>query len=197
MLRFEDLVEGGAPEELARLRRAHDALLAAGPPPELPQRLSQPPRVARRVALLAGGRRRLTLALAAALTAAAFGVGFFLGNRGDEFPQSRAVAMRGLGATENASARIVLGEPDSVGNWPMLLRVRGLKPLEKGWYELYLTKDGKKIAPCGPFAVKESGTTEVRMSVPYELDRYDGWVIVAYDVETHETGPPLLTTENA
>ncbi len=42
---FHELVgDEGTPEELAKLRRAHDLLIAAGPPPELSPRLAEPPR---------------------------------------------------------------------------------------------------------------------------------------------------------
>ena len=41
---FFDLVgDEGTPEELERLRRAHDLLVAAGPPPELSPRLAEAP----------------------------------------------------------------------------------------------------------------------------------------------------------
>jgi hypothetical protein len=131
---------------------------------------------------------------AAALVAVAFGLGFYLGDRGSEFRKSESFAMHGVGPAQGASASILVGNRDSVGNWPMLVRIRGLKPLENGWYELFLTKGGKKIAPCGTFAVREEGVTEVRLSVAYDLERYDGWIIVAYDVDTHKTGPALLRT---
>jgi hypothetical protein len=40
---FEELVGADlSPEEQARLRRAHDLLIAAGPPPELPPALAEP-----------------------------------------------------------------------------------------------------------------------------------------------------------
>jgi hypothetical protein len=166
-----------------------------GPPPELSPRLTDAPATAPRVSFLAHRRRELAFVLAAALVAIAFGIGFFLGNNGDEFPESRSVAMHGVGTAQTASASILLGERDSVGNWPMLIRIRGLKPLENGWYELFLTKEGKKIAPCGTFAVREDGVTEVRLSVAYNLKDFDGWVVVAYDLKTHKTGPPLLATD--
>ncbi len=194
---FDEIAEGVGAEERERLLRAHEALLAAGPPPELSPRLQQAPQLEAQVIPFLGKRRRAaSFFLAAAVAAAAFAVGFFLGDRGHEFPDSRTVAMHGIGEAANAHASILLGNRDEVGNWPMLVRVRGLEPLERGWYELFLTKDGKKIASCGTFAVREQGVTEVRLNVPYELKRYSGWVIVAYDLETHKTGPPLLRTED-
>jgi hypothetical protein len=192
---FDELAEGTGPEERARLQRAHEALLAAGPPPELPERLTDAPATASRVTFLARRRAEVAFVAAAALVAVAFGIGFFLGDRGEEFPQSRSVAMHGIGAAQTASASILLGDRDSVGNWPMLVRIRGLEPLDNGWYELFLTKDGKKIAPCGTFVVRKEGVTEVRLSIAYDLRFYDGWIVVAYDLDTHKTGPALLRTE--
>jgi hypothetical protein len=192
---FDELAEGTTPEERARLQRAHEALLAAGPPPELPSRLTDAPATAPRVTFLARRRAEVAFAAAAALVAVAFGIGFFLGDRGGEFRKSGSVAMHGVGAAQAASASIVLGQRDSDGNWPMLVKIRGLKPLDNGWYELFLTKKGKKIAPCGTFAVRDKGVTEVRLSIAYDLRFYDGWIVVAYDLDTHKTGPALLRTE--
>src|SRR5262249_11622940 len=100
----------------------------------------------------------------------------------------------GVGPSSSASASLVLGQTDSVGNVPLVMKIRGLKPLEHGWYTLWLTKDGKAIAPCGTFAVGAHGTTEVQFSVAYDLKRYDGWVVDAFFPATrHRTGV-LLTT---
>ena len=104
--------------------------------------------------------------------------------------------MRALPPGEDASAVISVGERDSVGNRTLRLQVSGLPALaEGGWYELFLTRGGKKIAPCGTFVVKERGVTEVQMSIAYDLEKFDGWVVAEYDPETHEIGPPVLATE--
>jgi hypothetical protein len=80
-----------------------------------------------------------------------------------------------------ASALIKLGYPDELGNWPMLLVVRGLRPLpDGGYYELLLTKDGKPVATCGSFKVRESGATTVRLGASYRLSEFDGWVVRPY-----------------
>ena len=62
------------PGERARLERVHDLLVAAGPPPELPQ--------TRPVALLPRRRRGAQLAIAAALAVAAFAMGATLVDSG-------------------------------------------------------------------------------------------------------------------
>jgi hypothetical protein len=68
--------------------------------------------------------------------------------------------------------------------------IRGLEPSRdrSDWYELWLTRDGKLAASCGRFIVK-AGRNEVRLSVPYGLRRYDGWVVTR-----RGSDEPLLTT---
>ncbi len=85
---FSDLVgDEGTPEELARLRRAHDLLVSAGPPPELSPRLAEAPSAIGRTSWLPRRRRGAALVLAAGVVAAAFGVGFLVGDRGSgDFP---------------------------------------------------------------------------------------------------------------
>jgi hypothetical protein len=77
-----------------------------------------------------------------------------------------------------AKASIEIGDRDSVGNWPLLVKVNGLDSLPKGqWYELYLTRKGKLAAYCGSFSVNDTGRTTVQFSIPYRLKRFDGWVV--------------------
>ena len=193
---FHDLIgDEGSPAELERLRRAHDLLVAAGPPPELPPHLAEPPVATQRIGFLPRRRKEATFVLAAAVTAAAFGVGFLVGNHGSTpFPgKGPAVAMHPTAPGTAGRASILIGARDAVGNWPLLVKVSGLKPLRPGvWYELYLTKKGKPVAWCGAFAVNSSGQTTVRFSVPYRLKGFDGWIV------TDSTRPPerhvLLTT---
>ena len=152
---FRALVgDEGTAEELAKLRRAHDVLVAA-----------------------------------------AFGIGFLIGDRGSsEFPSGQApIAMHAVAPGSPAKASILVGKRDEVGNWPILVRVSGLKPLPKGeWYELYLTRNGKVGPYCGGFSVKDSGRTTVRLSVPYKLGKFDGWVVTPS--EPKKARPVLLTT---
>jgi hypothetical protein len=173
---FDELVGEGLPAaERERLRRAHDLLVAAGPPPEMPRLPASPP-------VRALPRRRVTaLLIAAALALAAFGAGWLVRGTNDEFDVRRAVPMRSTANAPNASALIELGYPDDEGNWPMLVTVRGLKPLPKGgYYELLLTRDGKPVAVCGSFKVKSQGLTTVRLGASYNLRNFDGWVVRPY-----------------
>jgi hypothetical protein len=193
---FDELVgDEGTPEELARLRRTHDLLVAAGPPPELSPRLADAPAPGpSRISWLPRRRRGTALVLAAGLAAAAFGIGFLVGDRrSGDFPQRGSpIAMHAVSHSA-AKASILLGEPDQVGNWPLLLRVSGLKRLPKGeWYELYLTRKEKLAAYCGAFSVNASGRTVVHLSVPYKLRRFDGWIVTTSKKEPKRQ--VLLTT---
>jgi hypothetical protein len=173
---FDELVGEDLPAaERERLRRAHDLLVAAGPPPEMPRLPASPP-------VRALPRRRVAaLLIAAALALAAFGAGWLVRGTNDEFDVRRAVPMRSTANAPNASALIELGYPDDEGNWPMLVTVRGLKPLPKGgYYELLLTRDGKPVAVCGSFKVKSQGLTTVRLGASYNLRNFDGWVVRPY-----------------
>src|SRR5476649_111704 len=88
MTAFHDLIDttGLAPDEEARPRRAHDLLVRAGPPPDLPPALAAPPTQASSEGTILQfpllPRRRLALAAVAAatLTLVGFGGGYFLGH---------------------------------------------------------------------------------------------------------------------
>jgi hypothetical protein len=180
---FRELVGDDLPAaERDRLRRVHELLVAAGPPPELSPALERAPTPGGRVALLPRRRRGALLALAAALAAAAFGAGFFLGDR-DEAPGVGAIqtdfvlSMHGTQAAPGAVASLVVGKRDDDGNWPMQLTVRNLPPLEDSHYELYLTRKGKLADSCGTFFVR-SDKTVAHLNAAYRLKEFDGWVIV-------------------
>jgi hypothetical protein len=189
---FRELVgDDLGPDEAARLERVHRLLVEAGPPADLPPELREPPQE-RRATILTLPRRRLAarLVLAAALIAAAFGGGYLAGHRSGEPSWGAPIAMHCAGSR---LASIRLGKADAGGNWPLILRVRGLKPLPgAGYYELYLARDGELGPECGTFRV-HGDVTEVRMNVPYKLNAWDDWVIVAHRPGAPESAP-LLTT---
>jgi hypothetical protein len=201
MTDFRDLVDttGLAPEEEARLRRAHDLLVQAGPPPDLPPALEAPPTQPADAEILQFPllpRRRWALLAVAAATIAliGFGGGYFLGHsksKPSAFKTERVVAMHGRG---DALAVLRIAAPDSVGNWPMEMEVSGLRrqPQRSALYELWLTKDGRPVAPCGTFRVHGKKTT-IRFSVPYDLQRYNGWVVTAQSHDEAPPGPVILT----
>jgi antitoxin (DNA-binding transcriptional repressor) of toxin-antitoxin stability system len=182
---FDDLlgpeVEG---EERERLRRVHDLLVAAGPPPEVSRRGAPNANV---VPLRRRGGRRGLLALAAALAiAAAFTIGLVVAV-GDEPAVDRVIAMSG---PSGASASLEVFEIDEAGNWPMLLDVHGLEPAADGdRFQLWLTKDGKPAALCGSFLTDADGRALVSMNAPWRFSDFDGWAVVEAGSET-----PLLST---
>jgi hypothetical protein len=196
-LEFRDLVGNDLPpEERARLERVHELLHAAGPPPELPPSLADvPDRAEQAPSWLPHRRLGAGLALAAAIATIAFLGGYLAGYRHSSFDTNRQVAMTGTSAAPGASGLIKLGESDSAGNWPMLVTVRGLPRLPKrGYYELFLTRKGEPVAPCGSFTVKP-GTTSVKFTVPYSFERFDGWVVTRQDPGARgKPGPVILKT---
>lgn len=185
---FDELVGGGlAPDERERLRRVHELLVEAGPPPELPPALARPPAEKRPHLGIIPRRRRFALALvAAALLAATFGGGYLVGARSTQETVDFVVPMQGTARAPGARASIAVLAKDEAGNWPMRMVVRGLPA---GRYELWLTRDGVPKASCGSFAVA-GPQTEVHLNAPYKLKRFDGWIV------TREGGgEALLRTE--
>ena len=196
--RFGDLVGNDlTPAERERLERVHDMLVAAGPPPELPQELAEAPQPQGRLVTLARNRLRTGLLLAAALVIATFAFGYFLGARGEDsgpatFTPTKQVV---LGKAADRFAVVGIGERDSNGNWPMMVSVEGLDHLSKGdYYTLFMTRGGKPIVQCGTFNVAEDGLTTIRFPVAYDPDRYDGLLLTRYSLEKHKD-TPLLRAE--
>lgn len=196
MTRFEDIVGGDdlSPDEEARLRRVHDLLVQAGPPPDLPPELERPPTAADaevvQFPLFPRRRWAAALVVAATLVAVAFGGGYLAGHsKTTGFHTLRAVPLHG--ATGLAVLR--LAPKDSAGNWPMELEVTNLPQQRTEYYELWLTRNGKPVAPCGYFRV-HGRTTTVRFSVPYNFKKFDGWVITAQGTRENGPGRVVLTT---
>jgi len=171
---FDELVGSDLESsERARLERVHEALVEAGPPPDLTPRLSAPP--TSNVVPLARRRRAWPVLLAAAFSAVAFAVGFLVADSGGP-STDRVIALSGPGG---ATASLVVFEIDDAGNWPMELEVEGLDPPGSGGlYQLWLTKGGKPAALCGSFLAEPDGTTVVPMNAPWRFDEFDGWVVV-------------------
>jgi hypothetical protein len=187
------------PEERERLLHAHELLVAAGPPPELPPSLADPRVPGAEITPFFNRRRNATIAvLAAAIAAAAFGIGYLVGDSGNDgaFAKRATVVMRGTpAAPAGAKGSVALGERDDAGNWQMLVRISNLKKLSGGdYYTLWLTRKGRPIAPCGSFLVKGEKTTEVRFTVAYKLKSFDGWVVTEQARGDREPGRVLLKT---
>jgi Anti-sigma-K factor rskA len=177
---FNDLIGRDVPAgEREQLLRAHEALLTAGPPAELPPGLEHAPDPEPKVTFLPKRRRYTAIAVAAAIALVALAGGYAFGqNRaGGGFRTAFVAQLEGPGT---ASGEIEVGNVDSAGNWPMILSVDGLKRLPAGgYYELLLTRAGKPVASCGTFVVDSNGT-RVRLNAPYKLKTFDGWVVARH-----------------
>ena len=196
---FDELVGndlGSAERE--RLLRAHEMLIAAGPMPELPPSLADLHAPYEETNPFFNRRRNATITvLAAALAAAAFGIGYLTGDRGGEgFAAQKTVVMHGTpAAPAGAIASIALGETDDAGNLRMLVRVSNLTKLERGdYYTLWLTRKHRAVVSCGSFVVSSDKTTEVLFTVSYQLKNFDGWVVTKQKRGQHDPTRPLLTS---
>jgi hypothetical protein len=187
-------VEG---DERERLRRVHDLLLQAGPPAELSPEVESGPTLAMTIgrAPRKMSRRIVLLAAAIALVAVAFLAGYTTGNRnGDGLPSGHTLSLVGTKAAPGALASLRVEPADRAGNWPMQLAVTGLPKLPpRGYYTVYLMRNGKPYAPCGTFVVagKARGVS-VSLNAPYDVRSGDTWVVTKQMPGHHEAGPVVL-----
>jgi hypothetical protein len=206
MTDFHDLIDTDDLDdrEEERLRRTHDLLLQAGPPPDLPPALQRPPSEAAPEAeiiafpLLPKRRAGAALILAAAVAVAAFGGGYLFGHskaKPSAFATRRIVPMHGVGSGAASSVALIkVARPDSNGNTALDVQVTGLSKQPTGsYYELWLTRKGHPWASCGIFRI-EGRTTTVRFSVPYRLSRYSGWVVTGVTPGRADPGQTVMTT---
>jgi hypothetical protein len=199
---FDDLVGRDLPaEERERLRRAHELLLRADPPPEFSPGLDVVPWPEEALQPLFGSRtpRRRRPVLLAVSFATAVVLAFVIGQATKSTtPTSidavRTVKLAGTSLNPGARATIELGRKDDQGNWPMVLRATGLKQLpEGGYYDLYLTRGGKPLVLCGTFNAN-GGAVAIRLTAAYELQRFDwnGWVVTRQLPGNHEPTDVVL-----
>jgi hypothetical protein len=194
-------VEGLDPDEERRLQRVHELLLQAGPPAELPPELTGPSTPSAEIVqfpLLPGRRWAVGALIAATVAVAAFGGGYLFGHSKSKPSAFAAVNVEEMHAPQAGVAGFAvlrIAHGDSVGNWPMQITVSGLPQQRQraAYYELWLTKHGKPVAPCGTFRV-HGKTTTVRFTVPYQLKHYDGWVVTKDRPGEPEPGRVVLTT---
>jgi hypothetical protein len=197
-VRFDELFDDDVtPEERERLERAHDMLIAAGPLPELPPELEEPvkPPAADIIPYFPKRRWAAGAVATAAAVAVAFGAGYLFGHRDTgHFVARKTVRMHATAAAPQALGSIQIGNHDDKGNWPMILKVSNLRKLPKrGYYALWLTRNGKPVAPCGTFRAN-GPSTGVTFTVAYSLKRFDGWVVTLQPPGVHEPGKVVLTT---
>jgi hypothetical protein len=190
---FDEVVEAAGldPAERRRLEHAHELLVSAGPPAELPAGLERPPVPPRpalrelprepRVRFRRAGLAAAT-AVAAAVAAACFAFGYALGDgSGDSFDVERVVAMAG---ERGETATLSVGAADDAGNRTLEFSVEGLTPhtSERGYYELFLERDGEPGLPCGGFRLPEGDTASTfRFTVPYSVEDDDRWVLTTIE----------------
>ena len=199
---FDELI-GAEPDgaERERLRRVHDLIVAAGPPPELSPQLEAGPDMLvtyRHRRRAKKWRRAALLAATLAVLAVAFFVGYISGNDSKPVPANfapaRVVAFEPTAEAPNASATLGFGKRDSGGNWPMRLVASGLPRLSgNDYYAVLLTKNGKVIGYCGGFLVKE-GRVTAYLNAPYRLAPDVDWIVTVQHPGTRTPGPVVLRT---
>jgi hypothetical protein len=185
---FDELVGAETSgEEREQLRRVHELLLEAGPPPELTAKLRKAPGSEPAVARMQRRRvvkRRGLLLLAAALSiVVVFAAGYAVSNSRQNGNTSasgvtKTLQLTGTRQAPHAHATLAVLQPQA-GNWPMTLSVTGLPKLPPHvYYYVYLVRDGKPWAPCGAFRVASSSQAlTLTLNAPYKLRKSDTWVV--------------------
>jgi hypothetical protein len=193
---FDELMSDADQNERERLRRVHDMLVVAGPPPELTPQMEAGPTLAMTI----GGRgshrraqRRVAL-LAAAIVVLllAFLVGYITGN--DNKVSGQVLKLHGTAVAPAAQASLRVEDVDPAGNWPMELAALGLPKLPaKTYYEVFLVRDGKIDAPCGSFKVRSpTDSVSVHLNAPYRLHAGDSWVVTRQHAGDRTPGTVVL-----
>lgn len=183
--------------ERERLRRVHDLVVQAGPPPELPPELEQGPTLAMTLGRQKTQATRKIALIAAALSAlaVAFLAGYLAGNRGGGLASPRVLDLKGTSAAPRALASLQLMPADPAGNIPMTLSATRLpKSTPKDYYEVWLVRDGKIFASCGSFVAKGGAEEAVRVTLnaPYRLQKGDSWLVTRHRWGTPGRGTVVL-----
>jgi hypothetical protein len=197
---FDDIVGDDLDhEERERLERVHNLLVIAGPPPELTPEMERGPTLA----MTLGGpsrrriERRVALLAAAVLVLVVAFLGGYLAGHGNagSLASGHTLKLVGTAKAPGALAALHVQDADAAGNWPMNLSATGLPKLPPhGYYEVFLTRNGKIFAPCGVFLVKDpKAAVSVQLNAPYDLHSGDGWVVTKQLPGRHEAGPIVLT----
>jgi hypothetical protein len=197
---FDEMVGADlSSEERERLERVHDLLVIAGPPPELTPEMERGPTLAMTLGRSSRRRveRRVALLAAAVLVLVVAFLGGYLAGHGSvgSLAGGHTLNLVGTAQARGAQASLHVQDADVAGNWPMTLSVTGLPKLPpQGYYEVFLTRNGKIFAPCGTFLVKSAtSAVSVQLNAPYHLHRGDGWVVTKQLPGRREAGPVVLT----
>jgi hypothetical protein len=182
--------------ERQQLQRAHELLLAAGPPPELSDTLEAGPTLGMTLGQRRRVKRRAMLLIAATLgTVLVFLAGYAVANRGGGGHSAVITqALKGTKRVPQAQGTLQVWDSEA-GNWPMTLTEVGLPTLAPHtYYEVYLVRDGKPWGLCGTFRVV--GTPEqpvtVSLTAPYTLRKGDTWVVTRPGQRGTEPGTTVL-----
>jgi hypothetical protein len=192
---FDEIVGDVDPAERDRLRRMHDLLVTAGPPPELPPEIEAGPTLAMTLGHRTKRRMQRKVALLAAaivVLLVAFLAGYITGN--DNGVSGQLLKLQGTSAAPQAQASLRLEPADESGNWPMEIAALGLPRLPpKSYYEVFLVRDGRIFAPCGAFKVASPKVgVSVRLNAPYRLRPSDSWVVTRQLAGSREPGRIVL-----
>lgn len=192
---FDEIV-GADDGERERLRRVHELLVTAGPPPELTPRLERAPATGSNVSSLPRlpVRRRTTLLFAAALVVlVAFLAGYGAGKIHRTASPESLLPLHGTATAPHASASLEIFAKQA-GNWPMTLTVSSLPKLPAhAYYEVFLVRNGKPYLSCGEFTVDGGNApVTVQLNAPYVFQRGDTWVVTKQLPGNDKPGPEVL-----
>lgn len=196
---FDELV-GGEPTgpERARLRRAHELLLAAGPPPELSPELESGPTLAMTLARPPRRLRRRGAVVVAVLVAVAavFLAGYIVGdNSGSSTPAgTQTLLLTGTSLAPAALGSLRVEPAGIAGNRQLELSESGLPALPAGsLYTVYLVRNGAPWRPCGSFVVDSPNkSVTVSLTAPYRLERGDSWLVTRQPRDATHPGQAVL-----
>ncbi len=196
---FDELIGADvARDERERLRRVHELLLEAGPPPEISPEIAYGPTLGTTLSRRGSGRvRRRVLLLAAAVLvlAIAFLGGYLAGNGGGSGLASGTVLkLSGTTVAPAALASLEIEPVDLAGNWPMKLAATGLPKLPAhGYYNVWLMRNGKPYGSCGTFVVAGADrAVTIWLNAPYRLQKGDTWVVTKQLPGRSDVGPVVL-----
>jgi hypothetical protein len=199
---FDELVgDETTGAERERLLQAHELLLQAGPPAELPPELRRAPSMeVPRIEQRRKAKRRVLLLLAATLTVVAvFFAGYAVSGQRTSKSVSpspaQVISLRGTKLAPRARATLEVSHAQG-RNLPMRLSVAGLRRLPPHvYYDVYLVRNGR-VEPwglCGSFVVDApSRVLTLKFNAPYGHEKGDSWVVTRPGPSSEEPGKTVL-----
>jgi hypothetical protein len=178
---FDELIGTDVPgAERTRLLAVHEALVEAGPPPELPETLRDVPQPGKVSTLRQQTTPRKLALLAAAflIAVAVFTIGFATGKKAtDTAKPVETLQLSGTPSAPRAKATLDVQREVS-GNVPMTLEVSGLPRSTSEYYTVWLVRHGQTVGSCGSFVIsKPTRTATLKFTAPYSLKKGDTWEV--------------------